>query len=92
VPENVVRDWLALLATSLSALFAGLIWWMARKKWSVRYEFSLDSNISPDVHAFKIEIANRTDATIVIESISVNAPVSILVSEIGDQYGATANR
>jgi len=31
VPETTVREWLALLATlaaSLSALFAGLIWWM----------------------------------------------------------------
>ncbi len=92
MPDNTVRDWLALLATSLSALFAGLIWWIARRRLSSRYSFSLDTNISPDVQGFKIEIANRADSTITIEAISVTAPISILVNETGDAYGVTANR
>ena len=92
MPDNAVRDWLALVATSLSALFAGLIWLLARKRLSTRYAFGVDNNISPDVQSFKIEITNRSDAPVVIEAISVEPPLSILADETGGQYGSAANR
>jgi hypothetical protein len=62
VPETTIREWLALLATlaaSLSALFAGLIWWMRRKRLSSRFEMAVIRRNNPKVVAVSITVTNR---------------------------------
>jgi len=63
MPETTLRDWLALLATSLSALFAGLIWWMARKRLNSRFTLTID-NLKGEIVGLRVTVLNRGDAPI----------------------------
>ena len=83
MPETTVREWLALLATlaaSLSALFAGLIWWMRHKRLSSRFEMAVIPRNNPKVVAVSITVTNRSDERLLIEAISVRRPLGILVN------------
>src|SRR5260370_9538548 len=83
VLETTVRDWLPLLvplAASLSALFAGLIWWMRRKRLSSRFEMAVIPRNNPKVVAVSITVTNRSDERLLIEAISVRRPLGILVN------------
>ncbi len=81
--ETTVRDWLPLLvplAASLSALFAGLVCWMRRKRLSSRFEMTVIPRNNPKVVAVSIRVINRSDERLVIEAISVRRPLGILVN------------
>src|SRR5260370_34317597 len=83
VLETTVRDWLPLLvplAASLSALFAGLVCWMRRKRLSSRFEMTVIPRNNPKVVAVSIRVINRSDERLVIEAISVRRPLGILVN------------
>ena len=81
--ETTVREWLPLLiplAASLSALFAGLIWWKQRKRLSSRFEMAVIPRNNPKVVAVSITVTNRSDERLLIEAISVRRPLGILVN------------
>lgn len=80
------------LGAALSALFAGLIWWLARKRLSPRYTLVVKNRPLPHVLALGIEILNRSDKDIIIEAISVNKPLSLLANNEGALYGGNANK
>ena len=80
-------DWLTLAAASASALFAGLVWWQARQRLGVRYEAAtagVDRNGNLPI---TITVTNRRDRPMVVEHISVRAPVGILAGPGGNRYG-----
>ncbi len=74
-----MREWLIAIASSLSATFAGLIWWMARKRLTSRFDFQV-AQVTKDgfIQTF-VTIKNRGDSDIFIERVSVNPPLTILV-------------
>jgi hypothetical protein len=87
--ENT-RQWLTLFAASASALFAGLIWWLASKRLKTRYSLEADSLNKDGSLRLKLAILNRSDNDILIETISVKPPLGIVVDENGNHFEATA--
>jgi hypothetical protein len=90
LPHSVLRDWIALFATSLSALFAGLIWWIARKSLSPRYELRVVNVFDKNTIALAVEIDNRGNQRIVVDGMSVALPLAILGNAATSHFGETA--
>lgn len=88
-----VREWLLLVAVALSATFAGLIWWLARKRLSTRYAFRVHKIESQsNVLQGTIQIRNRGDNHLRVEAISVKSPLHLLVDDRGSVYGTSGSR
>jgi hypothetical protein len=75
---SLVREWLTTFVTALSALFAGLIWWMARKRLSSRYSLRVQHVTNDRFVDLVLSVTNRSDADLYVEYLSVNAPFGIL--------------
>ncbi|MEQ1718800.1 MAG: hypothetical protein ABL907_22905 [Hyphomicrobium sp.] len=88
---STARDWLALAAAATSATFAGMIWWMARKRLATRYECYFEGKGQLGTIGVRIQVTNRGDDDILIEKVSVASPIKILVGEGGGCYGVSAN-
>lgn len=89
---DALREWLTLVAVGTSALFAGLIWWLARKRLTTRYIAEVNTaNAGPDKIHVGISILNRGDHNLTIEALSVEPPWYIPTSESGQHFG-TVNR
>jgi hypothetical protein len=80
VPENAIRDWLAVFASGVSALFAGLIWWIARKRLRSTFQLRYDNSVPHrDLVQVVLAITNRGDSDICIEAISAKPPLSLVL-------------
>ena len=88
--SDFLKDIVAPLGAALSALFAGLIWWLARKRLNPRFALVVRNQPVPNVLTLGIEILNRADNDIVIEAISVKAPLALLADSQGSLYGDPA--
>ena len=81
-----VVEWLTLGAATASAIFAGLVWWQQRR--GVRYESVMTGPPHRDGHLpITITVTNERDRALVVESISVEAPVAIVAGSNGARYG-----
>lgn len=87
---SMLRDWLVLFAAVASATFAGLIWWLARKRLDTRYELDVEGLHGHGDLRLNAVIRNRGDKTVVVEAISVESPLGIVIGENGGHMGASS--
>ena len=87
-PSNweIARQWLAVIVPAIAAMFAGLIWWMARKRLGTRYRFEIDNLNSFGMLRVKVSVLNRSDRDLTIEGISVKQPFSIVLAQDGSGH------
>jgi hypothetical protein len=90
--QDSIREWLTALGTIISALFAGLIWWMARKNLAPYMELSVDGPFADGALRSDVNIKNSGNRPIVIEAISVTSPLSLLVNNTGSIHASTVGR
>jgi hypothetical protein len=88
---DLLREWLILGAAAMSALFAGLIWWLARKRLKTRFRIRPDNVSKRGILRVTLEIVNRSDDDTLIEKLSVDPPLGIVVADSGVVTIATAN-
>lgn len=88
---DAIREWLILFAAFASATFAGLIWWLARKRLTTQYVLTLD-RVGSDAATVRgtIAINNRSEDRICVERISVDPPLGLLVDDRGSVYGRSS--
>lgn len=93
-PLDSLREWLTLAAVVLSAVFAGLIWWLARRRLSTRYRLVPTNKWTAELGlvSVAVEVHNRSDKEITIEEVSVKRPWSILADHRGAQLGPSVAR
>lgn len=86
---DMAREWLTLTAVAASAFFAGLIWWLARKRLTTRFaaQVSRSSAGRPDHLYLEVTVLNRGDRDLAIEAISVTPPWFIPVGKGGGHFG-----
>ena len=89
---NAIRDWLTLAAATASAVFAGLIWWLARQRLGTRYEIWTTGLQHGGYLPIHVRITNRGDRDLMVERLSVQAPTHIMVSPAGSRFGVAATQ
>lgn len=87
---EAIRGWGSLLATVASATFAGLIWWLARKRLSTRYTVKVGGPRPDGLLSMQVSILNRGDSSLVVEAFSVDPPLCLLADDRGAYYGINA--
>ena len=87
-PSNweIARQWLAVIVPAIAAMFAGLIWWMARKRLGTRYRIGADSLNAFGMLRVNVTVLNRGDRDLTIEGMSVRRPFSIVLAQDGSGH------
>jgi hypothetical protein len=78
---DTLREWLTLAVGFASAIFAGLIWWLASGRLSTVYKLRPDSLTHTGALRMVLEIKNRGDSDIRIENLSTDYPLSIITGD-----------
>jgi hypothetical protein len=87
LPHNAFRDWLAIIASGLSALFAGLIYFIARANLTARFELIAGGTVDNNIVKLMVIVDNRSNRRIVVDGMSVIPPLAILCNQAGGHYG-----
>lgn len=82
------KEWLALLFSGLTALFAGLVWWLARKSIEPYFELLVEAT-GPEGMLAKLSVDNKSRETAFISQIRGHSPLGLLVSPLKTQYKPT---
>jgi len=85
--DNSLLGWLTLIAGTATAIFTGLIAYLAWKRLGNRYEVWQTGFTNDGRLRVSYKITNRSDDEVHIVALSVKEPVGILVAENGHHLG-----
>jgi hypothetical protein len=73
-----IREWLGVLFCALTALFAGLVWWLARRSLGPQIELIFQQR-SGAVIAAELRVNNRSRATVVVDELRPLHPSDVKI-------------
>jgi hypothetical protein len=87
---DTLREWLGVLAEVLTALFAGLVWWLTRRYVNPGFEIVIESGTRSQFLT-TLRIVNPTPYTVFIDEIRAHAPRRLRLArperDPGDPHG-----
>ena len=88
---SATREWITAAAASMSAIFTGLIWSMAARRFRSRFDLRPLNVTAEGYIEVSVSIHNRSNSDLYIEYVEADPPVSILVSDSGSAQTYNAN-
>lgn len=78
-----VRSWITVSFSGVTALFAGLLWWLARKATQLQLELVVTDVVRNSRIEAALQINNRSPRAITIDRVSVLSPMSLRIGPRG---------